>query len=172
MQSNDLVTAFRSPKTPGCRRRRPHVPSSKSTMSKNHRQNLADNQPSPFFHPGNWMSVYLGDQPRAKRSKPPAPRRWSRIYGDTNNPSTPILHFYGNHKIVTSNQCFKQDGRALSCIFTAQPRQNHTRITPHNAFGRQGPRHIATAIPSGWLLLWWDRYISEAAVRTPAVMCH
>lgn len=32
----DLVTGHRSPKTPDTRRRRPHVPSSKTTMSKNH----------------------------------------------------------------------------------------------------------------------------------------
>jgi hypothetical protein len=51
MQCIGLVTSNRSPKTPDARRRRPHVPSSKPTMSKNHQiaagATKSGGQPSP-----------------------------------------------------------------------------------------------------------------------------
>ena len=59
MHGNDLINRYPEPKYPRTGRRRPHVPSSKSTMSKSHRQNKADNQRTPFLVRGTRCPLVL-----------------------------------------------------------------------------------------------------------------
>ena len=71
MSDIGLKNRYPEPEDPRTGRRRPHVPSSKPTMSKSHqitvsvipkRQNQADNHPPRFLLPGDWVSVYVGDR--------------------------------------------------------------------------------------------------------------
>ena len=70
----DLVTGFRGPKTLRTGRRRPHVPSSKPTMSKNPPTKFGGQPVFPDFATGG-LGVRLCWRPVWERTKSPAPCR-------------------------------------------------------------------------------------------------
>jgi hypothetical protein len=56
------LNRYPEPEDPRTGRRRPHVPSSKPTMSKSRRQKQADNNRSPFFNPGDCCPSMLATE--------------------------------------------------------------------------------------------------------------
>lgn len=79
----DLVTGFRGPKTLRTGRRRPHVPSSKLTMSKNH-QTQSGGQPALPDFPTGGLGVRLCWRPAKQSANPPFPAG-EGAYMDTAN---------------------------------------------------------------------------------------
>ena len=70
----DLVTGFRGPKTPRTGRRRPHVPSSKLTMSKNQPdRNWRTTSVPRFSYRGTWRPIHAGDRRSWKHPLPSLP---------------------------------------------------------------------------------------------------
>jgi len=98
ISGNDLNNPYTEPEAPRMGRRRPHVPSSKPTMSKNHHTNQADNQSFPLFTSGDLVSVYVGDQTSASASRP-VKRPLSPPRDSVNNLFAILFQSSGTHGI-------------------------------------------------------------------------
>ena len=123
-----MINRYPEPEARRTGRRRPHVPSSKPTMSKNHQlppprknpeaTNSGGQPSSPILLPGDWVSVYRGDrakEPLKQRPRPVKRHIWR-----------PLATVNGFFHISFTFPVFRQIPTPSPPI----PHQNHPRIIP------------------------------------------
>ena len=98
ISGNDLNNPYTEPEAPRMGRRRPHVPSSKPTMSKNNQTNQADNQPVPLFTSGDLMSVYCWRPDQSISASRPVKRPLSPTPDSVNNVFAILFHSRGKYR--------------------------------------------------------------------------
>ena len=161
VMASAYLNRYPEPEDPRTGRRRPHVPSSKLTMSKSRQTGTGGQRCLPGFWSGDLLSVYVGDRVENRSFEAASPSVERRIWGVRDS----VNAFLQNYCTLFINRCFSMicfypksgvgPWRGESAAAQARPPARHTDSLPGGGRGqgmarRPSGRRESAGIQGTW----------------------